>query len=178
MKTIYYGLAAMGISLGAGADCRLTATQNSIYLGEHDIGTLSQQPTLLHSTPLQYQLNCDTPVHLQGFTLRENRSHGGENSSSSYLNLSIDELRGDDGDLIAFSLTPEDPSQTRLSNYPLSGDRETLQLFTPNAASRRHFTLSLTVSNFAAPATMLRQQSRDLIPLSTQLQVSADYIEQ
>ncbi|MNG88986.1 hypothetical protein D3C79_478380 [compost metagenome] len=182
MKVIYYGLAAIGISFGAGAECRLTATQNSIYLGEHDIGTLSQQPTLLHSTPLQYQLNCDAPVRLQGFTLRENRSQaehrGGETPPSSYLNLSIDELRSDDGERIAFSLSPEDPSQTRLSNYPLPANSETLRIFTPNAASGRHFTLSLTVANFAAPATQLRKQSRDLIPLSTQLQVSADYVEQ
>ena len=74
MKVIYYGLAAIAISFGANANCTLTTTQNSIYLGEHNIGTLSQQSTLLHSAPLQYRLTCDEPVQLQGFTLRENRN--------------------------------------------------------------------------------------------------------
>ncbi|MGP2735030.1 hypothetical protein [Serratia bockelmannii] len=180
MKVIYYGLAAIAISFGANANCTLTTTQNSIYLGEHNIGTLSQQSTLLHSAPLQYRLTCDEPVQLQGFTLRENRNlaeGGGATDASSYLSLTVDELRNDDGEPLSFSLAPGQPRQRHLPNYRLSVVREALHILVPDNEVGQHFTLSLTVSSFAAAATQLRQQQRDNIPLSTQLLVSANYLD-
>ncbi|ASL94236.1 hypothetical protein ACUTRI_13260 [Serratia sp. TSA_130.2] len=180
MKVIYYGLAAIAISFGANANCTLTTTQNSIYLGEHNIGTLSQQSTLLHSAPLQYRLTCDEPVQLQGFTLRENRNlaeGSGATDASSYLSLTVDELRNGDGEPLSFSLAPGQPRQRHLPNYRLSVDREALHILVPDNEVGQHFTLSLTVSSFAASATQLRQQQRDNIPLSTQLLVSANYLD-
>ncbi|EMH5182496.1 hypothetical protein [Serratia marcescens] len=177
MKVIYYGLTAIAISFGANANCTLTATQNSVYLGEHNIGSLSQQSTLLHSAPLQYRLACDEPVQLQGFTLRENRNGGSAADASSYLSLTVDELRNGDGEPIAFSLGPGLRSQRHLPNYRLSVDREALHILVPDNEVGQHFTLSLTVSSFATSATQLRQQQRDNIPLSTQLLVSANYLD-
>lgn len=182
MKTIYSGLFALLFSGAVSADCHLTPTQNSVSLGEHDIGMLSRQSTLLHSAPLQYQLNCDRQVQLQGFNLQGHWPNFGGTSTPNaeplgYQNITINELRDESGELISFVLGAEGPLQTRSQEQRLPDNGEHLQLAIPDEVTGKTFTLSLTLSSYAASATQLRRQQQDHISLAGQLRATANYAE-
>ncbi|WP_165771173.1 hypothetical protein, partial [Enterobacter hormaechei] len=71
---------------------------------------------------------------------------GGATDASSYLSLTVDELRNDDGEALSFSLAPGQPRQRHLPNYRLSVDREALHILVPDGgATDASSYLSLTV---------------------------------
>ncbi|VEA67480.1 Uncharacterised protein [Serratia plymuthica] len=182
MKAIYCGIFIMLLSRAVSADCHLTSTQNNVSLGEHDISTLSRQSTLLHTAPLQYQLNCDSQVQLQGFTLQGSwsnlaGSHTSNNAALGYQSITIDGLRDESGELIPFFLNSGGPLQTRVQDQRLPDNGEHLQLTIPGDVTGQTFTLSLSLSSYAASATQLRRQQQDHISLSGQLRATANYAE-